>query len=379
MDILLVTQDFPPERGGIQTYMLELARQFLARGHRVRVICPGRRGEPPPLPGLADHVRVGVHSSFLFLPLLRLLPRYLRRNPGITHVLHAQWQCALAESAIPASRRKHRSYCLVHGRELLTSALGPLARPARPRVFRRLHGAFPNSREVARLLAATVSPACPVRLAHPGVDPERFRPVDASFLRKRYGLEGRPVILSLTRMVERKRLRDLILALPEVVRRAPETALVLCGTGPERESLMALARDTGVAGSVIFPGRIPEEELVAHYCLADVFALPSVSSGKDIEGFGIVFLEAGACEVPVVGTLAGGIPDAVADGETGLLVPPRDPTRLAGALTRLIADREASKAMGRRGRQRVLEGFTWAHTAGRILDAMEGGPGDGTF
>src|SRR6185436_5411084 len=176
--------------GGIQTYVLELARQFLAKGHTVRVICPGRPSDPNPLPGLADLRRIAVHSSWLFLPLRFILPRYLRAHPGITHVLYAQWQAALAHPR----GGKPRSYALVHGRELFTSVLGPLAAPLRRRVFARLTGAFPNSREVQRILVAGSSPACPLKLVHPGVDPARFRRADAAFLRARYGLGAAPIV-----------------------------------------------------------------------------------------------------------------------------------------------------------------------------------------
>ena len=106
--------------------------------------------------------------------------------------------------------------------------------------------------------------------------------------------------------------------------------------------------------------------MAAHYCLGDVFALPSLSSEKDVEGFGIVYLEAGACEVPVVGGLAGGVPDAVAHGETGLLADPQDTGKIAEALVELLRDRDRAKAMGRRARARILAGFTWQAAAARM-------------
>ncbi|MEO7425592.1 MAG: glycosyltransferase family 4 protein [Fibrobacteria bacterium] len=372
MDILIVTQDFPPESGGIQTYVLELARGFIARGHAVRVICPGKSSDANPLPGLRDLRRLAVPSSFLFLRLLGYLPGYLRRNPGITHVLYAQWQAAAAESfrfrGTGSKRRK--SFCLVHGRELLTSVFGPLAPYLMRRTFARLDAAFPNSREVLRLTRAKATPRCPLYLAHPGVDPELFRPADSAYLRARYGLGQAPVVVSITRMVARKNLRGLIEALPAIRAAAPGTVLILGGTGPEREGLMAFAEASGLAGSVHFPGRIPDGEMAAHYSLADVFALPSLATDQDVEGFGIVYLEAGACEVPVVGGLAGGVPDAVSDGETGLLVDPSDTARLAEAIGGLLRDRDRARAMGRRARARILESFTWTAASDRMLEWM---------
>lgn len=374
MDILIVTQDFPPEMGGIQTYVVELARHFLARGHAVRVICPGRASDPAPLPGLTDLVRLPVPGSFLFLPLLGYLPGYLRRHPSVDRVLCAQWQSAVAlppregNGGRNGSETGRKSFCLVHGRELLTSVFGPAAPFATRRAFARLDAAFPNSNEVLRLARARTAPDFPLRLVHPGVNPEVFRPVDAGFLRERYGLGNAPVIVSITRMVARKNLRRLIEVLPAVRAEVPGTRLVLCGTGPEREGLMAAA--AGQGDSVLFPGRIGDGEMAAHYRMGDVFALPSFSSERDIEGFGIVYLEAGACEVPVVGGLSGGVPDAVADGETGLLVPPDDSGRLREALVALLSNRSKAQAMGRRARERVLESHTWTATGDRMLGWM---------
>jgi phosphatidylinositol alpha-1,6-mannosyltransferase len=371
MDILIITQDFAPERGGIQTYVTELARGFLARGHVVRLICPGSARDENPLPSLSDLVRLNVSSSLLFFPLLTYLPRYLKGNPSVTHVLYAQWQVAAAgalRSVATAGVRK--TFCLVHGRELLVSLFGPLRHVMMRRAFAGLDAAFPNSNEVLRLTRDHAAPRCPLHLAHPGVDPEQYRPVDAGFLRERYGLGTAPVIVSLTRMVARKNLRRLIEALPGVREAAPGAILILGGTGPERDALMKQAADAGLAGAVRFPGRIADAEMAAHYSLADVFALPSLSSAKDIEGFGIVYLEAGACEVPVVGGRAGGVPDAVADGETGLLVDPENTENIRDALVELLRNRDRAREMGRRARLRVQKSFTWSAAAERVLHLM---------
>ncbi|MDQ3000507.1 MAG: glycosyltransferase family 4 protein [Fibrobacterota bacterium] len=371
MDILIITQDFPPERGGIQTYVLELARGFMAKGHAVRVICPGSPRDENPLPALKELVRLRSPSSLLFLPLLAFLPGYLRRNPSVTHVLYAQWQCAIAENRIPASVRKRlKTFSLVHGRELLTSVFGPAAPFLMRRTFGRLDAAFPNSNEVLRLTREKIGDARQLHLVHPGVDPELFQRKDAGFLRQRYALGNAPVIVSITRMVARKNLGRLILALPDVRAAVPGTRLVLGGTGPERESLVRLAAQLGLSDTVLFTGRIADAEMAAHYSLADVFALPSLSSRKDVEGFGIVYLEAGACEVPVVGGQAGGVPDAVAHGETGLLVDPENTEKLKQALIDLLRDRDKARTLGRNARARIQKSFTWTATSERMLHLM---------
>jgi phosphatidyl-myo-inositol dimannoside synthase len=376
MDILIVTQDFPPERGGIQTYVLELARAFLNHGHRVRVICPGKKSSPNPLPALTEIVRIPIHSSWLFLALLGFLPRYLRRNPSVTCILYAQWPSALAEWTMLKSRKRHRSYSLVHGRELLTSVLGPLAPFFMRKAFGQLQAAFPNSQAVLDLTILHAKPSCALHLVHPGVDPAYFHPVNADFLRARYGLgmsagsNSVPVILCITRMVARKNLRRLIQALPDIRALVPGTVLLLGGNGPERPDLENLVRELGIQGEVRFLGRIADSEMVAHYCLADVFALPSLSFPKDIEGFGIVFLEAGACEVAVLGSLSGGIPDAVVDGQTGVLVPAENLKQLKEALIHMLQNPENRQLMGKRARMRIEAEFTWDHISARMLAFM---------
>lgn len=379
-DILIVTQDFPPERGGIQTYVLELAKGFISRGHTVRVIAPGKTvnageapgGEAPggeAVPGLKECVRLDVASSFLWTRLLGYLPGYLRRSPSVDRILYAQWQGAAGARFVPKAAGR-KEYALVHGRELLTSVFGPFGPSLMRKAFARLDGAFPNSHAVLELARKHARPACPLHLAHPGTDPDAFHPVDAAFLRARYGFGDAPVIVSLGRMVARKNLRMLIEAMPAVRAAAPGARLLLGGTGPERESLIARAAALGLSETVLFPGRIADGEMAAHYSLGNVFALASLESPKDVEGFGIVYLEAGACEVPVIGGRAGGVPDAVADGETGLLINPQSRQELEKALIGILQDPEKGKAMGRTARERVRKSFTWAACADRILAEM---------
>jgi D-alanyl-D-alanine dipeptidase len=157
-----------------------------------------------------------------------------------------------------------------------------------------------------------------------------------------------------------------IRALPRVLQTVPDAVYVVAGDGPDADYLEALARAEGVDDHVIFAGRLSWEHLRACYTAAQVFALPARQADPDVEGFGIVFLEANACETPVIGARTGGIPDAIADGQSGLLVPPDHPEALAEALVRLLSDPERASEMGRQGRRRVLDGFTWSHAAERI-------------
>ena len=368
--ILVVTQDFPPETGGIQSYMFELASHFHQRGHQVTVICPGARNTPSPLPPEVEVIRVRIHSSWLFLPLMFRLPRMLRER-GFTHVVYAQWQGFLSELLLPRKAVQHQSLCLVCGRELLTSVLIPFHKILCRFSFRRIDVAVPISGAVEALLRETGRPRGKIARVHPGVDPVRFHPVDAGFLRTRYDLEEGPVILSMARMVHRKGMDVLVRSFARVLQSVPSAWLVLGGDGPESSTLRALAVELNVADRVRFPGRIPEEELAAHYSLASVFALPSRQGPRDVEGFGIVYLEAGACEIPVVGTRTGGVVDAVQDGITGLLVPQEDVEALTTALFRLLENPEEAREMGMAARRRIVSTLTWESTGDKFLEAMD--------
>jgi phosphatidylinositol alpha-1,6-mannosyltransferase len=367
--ILIVTQDFPPVTGGIQSFIFELAAHFHKRGHTVRVLCPGAPGTPSPLPPEVEVTRVNIHSSWLFLPLLFRLPGLLRRG-GYDVVLFAQWQSSLPQLLVPRAARRYLSLCPAYGRELLTSVLIPFHRLLCRAAFRNVDVAVPISTPVEAMLRRIGRPRGRVALIHPGVDPMRFRPGSSGGLRDRYGVGGAPLILAISRLVRRKGHDLLIRALSRVLESLPDARLLLGGRGPEEQALRALALELGVERAVIFAGRIADDEMVEHYRMADLFALPSRQGPRDVEGFGIVCLEAGGCEVPSVATNTGGIADAVVDGETGLLVPQEDVPALADALLRLLRNPEEAKAMGRRARARILEGLTWEATGDKYLALM---------
>jgi phosphatidylinositol alpha-1,6-mannosyltransferase len=374
-NILVVTQDFPPVTGGIQLYLFELARHFHKRGHAVTVLCPGSPGTPSPLPPGVKMIRVRIHTSWLFLPLWFRLPGILRRG-GYTDVVYAQWQSALSELFVPRRAKKHRSLCLVHGREALRSVFGPLHGFFCRMAFRRVDVGIPNSRTVMELTRRAGRPACPLVLVHPAVDPQLFRPADPAPLRRLFGVADGPVLLGVSRMVIRKNMAGILRAFAGVKREFPDATLILAGDGPEKENLEKLARELGVADSTRFPGVIRHEAFIREhggsvYSAADVFAMPCLGSERDVEGFGIVYLEAGACEIPVIGSRVGGIPDAVLEGETGLLVDPSRPEELEAAFLDLLRRPDRGRSLGQAARARILRELTWEATGDRVLALMD--------
>jgi phosphatidylinositol alpha-1,6-mannosyltransferase len=372
---LLVTNDFPPRPGGIQQFVHNLAVRQPAGS--VVVYASTWRGaakfdaEQPfevvredtsvllPTPRVARRAAeiARAHGCdtvwFGAAAPLGLLAAGLRRGAGIERAVGLTHGHEIGWAALPGARRLLRR--IARGTDVITY----LGEYQRVRLDRALHGLTHLE-----------------RLA-PGVDVDAFHPgVDGSVVRARHGLSDRPVIVCVSRLVPRKGQDMLIRALPEVRRRIPGAALLLVSGGPYRNRLERLALERGVASDVVFTGSVPWAELPAHYAAGDVYAMPcrTRAGGLDVEGLGIVYLEASATGLPVVGGDSGGAPDAVLEGETGYVVGGRDVAALADRLTALLSDPVAAKAMGAAGRAWVEREWRWESQAARMA-ALLSGPG----
>jgi phosphatidylinositol alpha-1,6-mannosyltransferase len=199
-------------------------------------------------------------------------------------------------------------------------------------------------------------------LLPPAVDPHDFHPgVDGTAVRDRYGFGDDPVVVCVSRMVERKGQDQLIRALPELRRRVPGARLLLVGSGPFREDLISLAGRCGVSDHVAIAGQVSDEELPAHYAAGDVFAMPCRErrGGLEVEAFGIVFIQAQAIGRPVVAGNIGGVPDALDAGRTGLLVDGESLDAVTDGVAALLGDPERATRMGAAAAEFVASGFTW--------------------
>jgi phosphatidylinositol alpha-1,6-mannosyltransferase len=212
------------------------------------------------------------------------------------------------------------------------------------------------------------------RLA-PGVDTAVFRPgPGGAAIRDRLGLAGRPVVVCVSRLVTRKGQDTLIRAWPAVRAAGGDPVLLLVGSGPADRKLHRLARQLGVSGSVRFTGQVPAADLPSYYGAGDVFAMPCRTrrGGLDVEGLGIVYLEASATGLPVIAGDSGGAPDAVIHGETGYVVPGGSVGAVASRLTQLLADPAAARAMGEKGLAWVDREWRWNLVAGRLEQILAG-------
>jgi phosphatidyl-myo-inositol dimannoside synthase len=223
-------------------------------------------------------------------------------------------------------------------------------------------------------LAPLMAGGATMRHLAPGVDVDQFRPdIDGTAVRERYGLGARPVVVCVSRLVPRKGQDTLIRAFPDVVRQIPDAVLLIVSSGPYRDRLKTMARESGVGDHIVFTGSVPYAELPTYYAAGDVYAMPCRTRGKvlDVEGLGIVYLEASASGKPVVAGDSGGAPDAVLDGETGYVVGGRDVATLAKRLVGLLDDRALAARMGAAGRAWTETEWRWDLQAARMTELLE--------
>ncbi|MFD9024880.1 glycosyltransferase family 4 protein [Streptomyces parvulus] len=365
---LIVTNDFPPRPGGIQAFLHNMALRLDPERLVVYASTWKRSGE-----GVEATRAFDAEQPFTVVrdrtTMLLPTPGATRRATGLLreHGCTSVWFGAAAPLGLmaPALRRAgaERLVATTHGHEAGWAQL-----PAARQLLRRIGestdtitylGEYTRSR-----IAGALTPDAAARMTQlpPGVDEKTFHPGSGGDeVRARLGLTDRPVVVCVSRLVPRKGQDTLIRAMPRILAAEPDAVLLIVGGGPYEQDLRRLAADTGVAASVHFTGAVPWSELPAHYGAGDVFAMPCRTrrGGLDVEGLGIVYLEASATGLPVVAGDSGGAPDAVLDGETGWVVRGEDPAESADRIVTLLADPELRRAMGERGRAWVEERWRW--------------------
>jgi phosphatidylinositol alpha-1,6-mannosyltransferase len=365
---LIVTNDFPPRPGGIQAFLHNMALR-LDPGRLVVYASTWKRGRE----GAEATAAFDAEQPFTVVrdrtTMLLPTPQATRRAAGLLreHGCTSVWFGAAAPLGLmaPALRRAgaERLVATTHGHEAGWAQL-----PAARQLLRRIGdstdtitylGEYTRSR-----IAAALTPEAAGRMVQlpPGVDEKTFHPASGGDeVRARLGLTDRPVVVCVSRLVPRKGQDTLIRAMPRVLAAEPDAVLLIVGGGPYERDLRRLAHESGVARSVRFTGAVPWSELPAHYGAGDVFAMPCRTrrGGLDVEGLGIVYLEASATGLPVVAGDSGGAPDAVLDGETGWVVRGGEPAEAAERITALLGDAELRRRMGERGRRWVEEKWRW--------------------
>ena len=385
--VLIVTNDFPPRSGGIQSFVHALATRLPAG--RVVVYAPAWPGADDfdarqPFPVIR-------HPSSLMLPV----PSVARRaraaltEHGCDTVLFGA--AAPLGLLAPGLRRAgaRRIVALTHGHEAGWAAL-PGARTLLRRIGDQVDVLTYLGEYFRIRLAQALTPAAAARMIRlaPGVDNESFRPgAGGAAIRERLGIAPDvPVVLCVSRMVPRKGQDTLIEAWPRVLARlrtgtsaedggpTAEPVLLLVGDGPYARDLRKLVQRRQLAGSVRFTGPVPWAELPAYYDAGTIFAMPCRTRrrGLDVEGLGIVYLEASATGLPVIGGDSGGAPDAILPGETGYVVGGGDVAALTERLVQLLSDPHGATTMGEKGIAWVDREWRWDIVADRLAEILAG-------
>ncbi|MFD5572489.1 glycosyltransferase family 4 protein [Streptomyces cadmiisoli] len=376
---LIVTNDFPPRPGGIQAFLHNMALR-LDPERLVVYASTWKRGRE----GVEATAAFDAEQPFTVVrdrtTMLLPTPAATRRAVELlrTHGCTSVWFGAAAPLGLmaPALRRAgaERLVATTHGHEAGWAQL-PAARQLLGRIGESTDtltylGEYTRSR-IATALSADA--AARMRQLPPGVDEKTFHPDSGGDrVRARLGLTDRPVVVCVSRLVPRKGQDTLILAMPRILAEEPDAVLLIVGGGPYEKELRRLARETRVQDSVVFTGAVPWSELPAHYGAGDVFAMPCRTrrGGLDVEGLGIVYLEASATGLPVVAGDSGGAPDAVLDGETGWVVRGGSVEDTADRIVALLADPELRSRMGERGRRWVEEKWRWDLLAERLKELL---------
>jgi phosphatidylinositol alpha-1,6-mannosyltransferase len=371
--VLVVTNDFPPRQGGIETFVRSLCDELPAE--RLVVLTARMPGDTQYDAALPFPVERDRTTMLLPTPrVTRYAVQVMRRHKVDRVVFGAAAPLGLMGPALREAGAR-RIVALTHGHETWWARL-----PGTRQALRRIGDGADTVTTVSSWCAEQIAPALSkqaagrMRRLTPGVDTSRFFPdCGGEQVRKGLGLEGVPVVACVSRLIPRKGQDTLIRAWPRVLADVPDAVLLLVGGGPSRDRLGALAAELGVAHAVRFVGPVPWAEIPPYMDAADVFAMPCRTRrfGLEPEALGIVSLEAAATGKPVVIGESGGAGDTLRQGETGYLVDPFNPAAVAVRLVSLLTDPARAKAMGAAGRDRVAAEWTWSRSGAILRDLLE--------
>jgi phosphatidylinositol alpha-1,6-mannosyltransferase len=369
---LVVTNDFPPRQGGIQTFVAALLA----------------RRPPGSLVVLAsDHPGSAQYDAQLPYPVVRrptgmLLPTRATARAAAELVTRHGCDSAFFGAAAPLGLLApglreagvRRLVGATHGHET-----GWVALPGSRQLLQRIASGLDVVTYISEYTRARLAPALSGRARltqlSPGVDVDRFTPAaDGASVRRRYGLGEAPVVVCVSRLVARKGQDVLVAGWQRVLDRHPGARLLLVGGGPLERQLRRAVATRGLRDSVVLTGPVPADELPGYYAAGDVFAMPCRTrrAGLDVEGLGMVFLEAAACGRPVVAGTSGGAPEAVRDGVTGHVVDPHSPAAVAAAISGLLDDPARARQMGAAGRAWVEQRWSWTTIGATFAVLLEG-------
>jgi len=372
---LFITNDFGPRAGGIETFVHGLIER-LPRGSVIVYTSAQPNSAQFDAKWLQDYgVEVIRDRSKILLPTPRVIKacQGLIRSRKLTRVAFGAAAPLGVMSRALRRAGAQKIVALTHGHEVWWAKV-----PLFSFVIKYMSQDIDAITYLGEFTRGEISKALNrddlnklIQIA-PGIDVEHFSPTDSSDLRAELGLTDKSVIISVGRLVHRKGQDKLIASLPAIKAAVPNVHLVLVGVGPHQNYLNKLAAKLQVADCVTFIGRINYAELPKYICVGDIFAMPSRSRffGLEVEGLGIVYLEASSCGLPVVGGKSGGAPDAVLIGETGVVVDGTNTFEIAEACIELLKNPELCELMGAAGREWIIENWRWEIWATRYAELL---------
>lgn len=362
--VLFVTNDFGPRAGGIESFVIGLIER---RDFGTTIVYTSSQADSSEYDDVwtRDYgVRIIRDTAKILLPTPRVA-RKLSRIIKEEQITVAAFGAAAPLGLLSASMKRagvKKTVALTHGHEVWWAGLFPfnlLIKRIGSTVDTLTYlGDFTGSR--IRRALTEASKAAMVRVA-PGIDVEHFTPQNSDQLRSKLGLDGKKVIISVGRLVHRKGQDQLILAMPDVLQEVPEAHLLIIGEGPYRAHLDSLIKKLKLHNHVTFIGRVAHKDLPQYMCVGHIFAMPSRSRffGLEVEGLGIVYLEASACGLAVIAGSSGGAPDAVVSGVTGQVVDGTKGVEIAAAVKALLKNPDKARSMGMAGRQWIDDQWRW--------------------
>lgn len=373
---LLISELFPPRIGGTSRWFYEIYRRFPSECASILTDYQAgdeRNDIAPSLHVIRTPMRIndwGFLSPSSFMQYMRCT-RFVRSLMRSHHFERIDCARVMPEGVIAYLIGKMSGIPYIvyaHGEEIGTALSSRQLCFLMRLVYGSAHKIIANSRNTKILLNQVGVPDAKVIVVSPGVDTSRFSPGERELSRKRLNLEGHTVLLSVGRLQRRKGHDQMIRAIPGLAAKIPNFKYVIVGNGEEEQRLRHLANENGCSSIVEFAGGASDDLLPDYYRSCDVFVLPNrEESNHDVEGFGIVFLEASSCARPVVGGRSGGTSDAIEEGETGLLVNGESVEEITAAVLSLLVDPEKANEMGQKGRMRTIERFGWEKGVEKIM------------
>jgi phosphatidylinositol alpha-1,6-mannosyltransferase len=380
--MLIATPDFPLWDGGVATVAYEVTNGLHKLGHEVNVLAPEQNEDDSKfdstLPYQVFRIKnIKDHYLKIYYNIYKM-NQFVKKHKYDLIMAQSWYPSGIAASCI-AKKNNINMTVTVHGNEILN-----------PRFYKlfwqnKMYKAFDNANLIFCVSNFTANKLVnrlenskeiekKIKVIYNGVDYRFFKasPRDSALIEK-YNLKGAKTILTLARLVERKGHDMMIRAIPLIKERIPQVKYIICGKGPHERKLKELTEELGLVNDVIFTGFIPDKLRSTYYNLCDLYIMPSreMPEKGDMEGFGITYLEANACEKPVIGSNSGGVSEAVKDGESGFIVDPADHSKIAEACIKLLSDPALAKKIGQQGRERVIKEFNWDNICQQIENAIK--------